>query len=171
MDKNKIESLLTEQALNGLSPDVEDLLEAYLSDHPEFQATAQSIRRTAELGRKAVSAPLPSDLPPFPKERMLRAVQRSYWKSVGRWGLSTAASILIGIGIGTFFIQKQPMPEPAQLYAQPSTNTSGLDSARAFWSTQTYIQQYQESRTKRIESKPNTTLQKQIRNLKNGGIL
>ena len=173
MDQNTIESLLTEQALNELSPDVEDLLEAYLADHPEFQETAEAIRRTAELGQKAVSVPMPSDLPPFPRRQIQQAAERSRWKHIGQWGFSTAASILIGIGIGTFFIQKQPVYEPAQLYAQPSANTSGLDSARAFWSTQTYVEQYQKSRSEpiQIQTKPDTTIQRRIQNLKKGGYL
>lgn len=172
MDKNKIETLLMEQALHELSTDAEDLLEAYLSDHPEFMETAESIRRTAELGQKAVSFPLPSDLPPFPREKMLRAIQRSCWKRAGRWGFSVAASILIGIGIGVFSARQPRISEPPERFAQSApVNTSGLDSARAFWSAQTYMDRYQKSRTKRTESKTDTILQKRIQNLKKGGTL
>lgn len=171
MDKNKLESLLTEQALSGLSPEVEDLLESYLADHPEFQVMAESIHRTAELGQEAVSVPTPSDLPPFPGERILYAMQHSRWKQLGRRGFSIAASILIGIGIGLLFTHKQRAFEPIDLFAQPPVNTRGLDSARAFWSTQTYLERYQKNRTKQIESKPDTTLQKRIQNLKKGGYL
>ncbi len=99
MDIHIMESLLMDQALDALSPDVAQLLQAYLSDHPEFQPLSEAIRETAVLGQKAVAAEMPTEMPRFPRERLSQKPRQAGWPSVRRWK-TIAACILLGMGIG-----------------------------------------------------------------------
>ncbi|MFC1793521.1 anti-sigma factor family protein [Planctomycetota bacterium] len=148
MEQHIIESLVMDQALNTLSPDTEQLLKAYLSEHPEFQEIADSIHQTATLGQNAVTVERPTRIPPFPRERLIRRLRHTRWTAIQGWK-TIAAAILIGISIG--FVLKQPRHidhQPNQLASVvqgPSETvplSSGLDTARALWSSKTYRDGY-----------------------------
>jgi len=148
MNQHTIESLVMDQALNALSSDTEELLKAYLSEHTEFQDMADSIHQAATLGQNAVTAARPTDIPLFPREQLVRQFRHTSWIATRGWK-TIAASVLIGIGIG--FVLRQPSHidhQPNQLASVvqgPSETvplSNGLDTARALWSSKTYLDRY-----------------------------
>ena len=148
MNQHIIESLVMDQALNTLSPDTEQLLKAYLSEHPEFHEIADSIHQTVVLGQKAVNIDVPFVIPPFPRERLVRRLRHTRWTAIQGWK-AIAAAILIGISIG--FVLKQPRHiehQPNQItsivqgHSETVPLSSGLDTARALWSSKTYRDGY-----------------------------
>lgn len=175
MDRNLLEQFLTDQALGQLPTETTALLDAYLADHPELASLAEAIQETAALGEQAVKAELPKTLPAFPKERMLEPVRPVIRKGQSRW-LSVAASLLIGIGLGSSALlwRSEPVQQkPGQtVFGQVETlsDTSGLQTARAFWSGQTYREQYEQSR-RRKQQQPKTEMKKQIEQFKKRGLL
>lgn len=153
MNQHIIESLVMDQALNALSSDTEQLLKAYLSEHAEFQDMVDSIHQTATLGQNAVTAERPTKIPPLPRERLTHRFRHNRWMVRQRWK-TIAASILIGLVIG--FVLKQPSHIDHQsdqlisVVQGPSETiplSSGLDTARAFWSSKTYRNRYGNSFT------------------------
>jgi len=142
-----------DQALDALSPEMGQLLQAYLADHPEFRHLADSIHQAVDLGQKAVAGEMPTDIPAFPRKRLMHRFRYSSWITLQGWK-TIAASILIGIGIG--FVTKQPSHidhQPNQFASAvkgPSETaplSSGLDTARAFWFSKTYHDRYRNYRT------------------------
>ena len=174
MNRDLLEQLLMDQALNELSPESTALMDAYMADHPEMQSLADSIREIVAIGEKAVHAELPTSLPPLPKEKLLLPGRLTSWSVTNRW-VSVAASLIIGFGIG--ISAKLWQNEPSQ--TDPGTIASvqsqpvpgGFETARAFWSSQTYIDRYQRNRKERIIRNEDTELQKQIQNIKKRGLL
>ena len=142
MKPETIESLLMDQSLEQLAPEVEELLEAYIAEHPQYQETAESIRQSAALAKQAVSCETAGELPPFPKERFMHMEKTNRWKLFCRWGLSAAACLLIGALIGISLIQQQNVDKQQQFISggviaansQTVPDTRGLETARAFWS-------------------------------------
>jgi len=148
MNQHVIESLLMDQALNALSPEMGQLLQAYLAEHPEFRHLADSIHQTVDLGQKALAREMPTEIPAFPRKRLMHRFRNSSWITLQGWK-TIAASILIGIGIG--FVLEQPshidhQPNPlASVVNGPSETvplSSGLDTARALWFSKTYHDRY-----------------------------
>lgn len=174
MNRDLLEQLLTDQAMNELPPETIALLDAYLVDHPEMQSLADSIRETVAIGERAVHAELPTHLPPLSKEKLLSSSRPVRWSTMSRW-VSVAASLIIGFGIG--ISAKLLQNEPSQTYPGPITSvqlqpvSGGLETAQAFWSSKTYIERYQKSRKDHIERNQSTELQKQIQNFKKRGLL
>ncbi len=173
MNRELLEKLLMDQALNELSAESTALLDAYLADHPELQSLADSIQETVAIGQKAVRTELPT-LPAFPKERLLSPSRPAAPKMVGRW-MSIAASLLIGIGIGTSSLLWQPKLSQEHtgggLVVQAQPASDGYETARAFWSPKTYLQRYQESRKERSLRNENTELKNQVQKFKKRGLL
>lgn len=175
MNRDLLEQLLMDQAFNELSPETTALLDAYLSDHPELQPLANSIQETVQLGERAVHAELPATLPPLRKDMLLQRNRSSYWSSTSRW-LSVAASLIVGFGLGISTLLLQNTPHPTYSEANASSLQSqpvagGFEAARAFWSSKTYIDRYQQRRGEQIKRKEDTELQKQIQKFKKRGLL
>lgn len=175
MNRDFLEALLMDRALNELPPETTKLLDAYLADHPEMQALDDSIQETVATGERAVHAELPTALPAFPKERMLGRRRFAGWNTVSLW-MSVAASLVVGIGIGMSAMQW--MDEPRQQHAglmvsqvESQPNSDGFESAQAFWSSKTYIDRYEKIRKDRTQRNGNTKLQKQIQEFKNRDLL
>lgn len=175
MNRDFLEALLMDRALNELPPETVKLLDAYLADHPEMQALDDSIQETVALGERAVHAELPTELPPFPKERMVSRRRFAGFNTANLW-ISVAASLLIGIGIGMFGMRWKDEPPQkhtglmvSQVQSQPKSD--GLESAQAFWSSKTYIDRYEKIRKDRTQRNGNTKLQKQIQEYKKRDLL
>lgn len=175
MNRDFLETLLMDRALNELPPETTELLDAYLADHPEMQPLDDSIQETVAIGQRAVHAELPTELPGFPKERMLFRRRFAGWNTASRW-ISVAASLLVGIGIGMSAMQWKDEPPQkhlglmlSQVQSQPKSD--GFESARAFWSSKTYIDRYQKIRKDRTQRNGNTKLQNQIQTFKKRGLL
>ena len=174
MNRDLLEQLLTDQALNELPPESAALLDAYMADHPEMQSLADSIRETVAIGERAVHAELPTRLPPLPKGKLLSQGRLNPWSVTSRW-VPVAASLIIGFCIGisaNLLRQEPPQTHPdsiASVQSQPVS--SGLETARAFWSSQTYIDRYQKNRKDRTQRDENIQLQKQVQKFKMRGLL
>jgi len=173
MNRNLLERLLMDQALNELPDETTALLDAYLADHPELQSLADSIQETVTIGKRAVQADLPP-LPAFPKERLLSRSGPAGWKTTRRW-MSIAASLLIGIGIGTSSLLWQTrLPQgriSSEPYVQAQPVSDGYKSARAFWSSKAYMQRYEKSRKEWNRKNENSKIQMQIQKFKKRGLL
>jgi len=148
MDKHIMESLLMDQALDALSPETEQLLQAYLSDHPEFQPLSEAICEIAMLGQKAVAAEMPTEMPRFPRERLSQKPRQAGWPSVRRWK-TIAACILLGMGIGFSLrqlVRIDSRPGSTVVATQAQAETTRLPESvkvtRAFWSVKTYQTRY-----------------------------
>ncbi len=129
---------------HALSPDTEQLLQAYLSDHPEFQHLSEAIHETAILGQKAVAAEMPAAVSSLSRERLFQQPQHVGWPSVRRWK-TIAACILLGMGIGFFLRQSvriDPQPRSTSVAIQAQAETTHLPESvkvtRALWSVNTY---------------------------------
>ncbi len=175
MNRDLLEQLLMDQALNELSPESTALLDAYLGDHPEMHSLADSIRETVAIGERAVHAELPTRLPPLPKEKLFSHKRTARWSMTARWG-SVAASLIIGFGLGisATLLQNKPSQTDSDTIAyhvQSQPVSGGLETARAFWSSQTYMDRYQKNRKDRTQRNENTELQKQIQQFKKRGLL
>ncbi len=175
MNRDFLETLLMDRALNELPPETVKLLDAYLADHPEMQPRDDSIQETVAIGERAVHVELPTELPAFPKERMLSRRRFAGLNTANLW-ISVAASLLIGIGIGMSGMrwkneppQKHPGLMVSQVQSQPKSD--GFASAQAFWSSKTYIDRYQKIRKDRTQRDGNTKLQKQIEEFKKRELL
>lgn len=175
MNRDFLEALLMDRALNELPPETTKLLDAYLADHPEMQALDDSIQETVAIGERAVHAELPAELPPFPKERMVSRRRFAGWSTANLW-ISVAASLLIGIGIGMSGMRWKDEPPQkhaglmvSQVQSQPKSD--GFESAQAFWSSKTYIDRYQKIRKDRTQRNGNTKLQEQIQEFKKRDLL
>jgi hypothetical protein len=173
MNQQIIKSLVMDQALNTLSPETEQLLKAYLSEHPEFQEFAESIHQTVALGQKAVNIDVRCVIPPFPRERLLRQLRHTRWIAIKRWK-SIAAAILVGISIGFVFQQPRHIEHQAdritsivQGHSETVPLSSGLDIAQTYWSTKTYYTSYKDN-LKRIKTKTDRSGYEKDRN---GGLL
>lgn len=147
MNEHVMESLLLDQALNALSPETEQLLQAYLSDHPEFQSLSDSIHQTAALGQKAVAAELPAAIPPFPRERWAHQPRHVSWLSRYAWK-AMAACVLMGMGIGFSLTQLQHLDRqssdaaPGLAHVTPESVSGGRQAAHTLWSMETYENRY-----------------------------
>ena len=178
MNRDTLESLLMDHAFGELSEDCQQLLKAYLQDHPEYDSLAKSIRQTAEIGHKAVALREQPSLPEFSADR-LKVSQKHYKLTLqSRWWFSLAACLIIGFSIGSFLhFARQPvetndfMKELTSISAQSKVQSAGLESARAFWSAKTYIKEFQKNRSELKDNDPDSNIQKRIREFKNGGIL
>ncbi|MHC4855868.1 MAG: anti-sigma factor family protein [Planctomycetota bacterium] len=175
MNREYLEQLLIDQALDELPPETAALLDAYLSDHPEQQPLVDSIQETVQLGKKAVHAELPTRLPTLRKDKLIQCDQKVSWLSTSRW-LSVAASLIIGfsLGISAILLQDTPLPtysDPAVSSFQPQPVEGGFEAARAFWSSKTYIDRYQKRSKEPVIREKDTELQKQIQKFKKRGLL
>ncbi len=154
MNEHIMESLLLDQSLDALSPDVGHLLRAYLSDHPEFQHLSDAIHQTAALGQKAVAVEMPTEMPAFPGERLVQQSHPVRWQPIRAWK-AIAACILIGMGIGFSFkpsLHRDPEAGPTTIVTQAHAEVKPLSGSRevtrAFWSAKTYQALYENNRTR-----------------------
>ncbi len=153
MNEHIMESLLLDQALNALSPDADHLLQAYLADHPEFKPLSDSIHQTATLGQKAVAMDLPTEMPAFSGEGLVRPPRSLRWQPMRTWK-TMAACIFIGMGIGFMlkpFLYHGPQAGSttiAQAQAETKPLSSGREVTREFWATKTYQALYRKNRTR-----------------------
>lgn len=179
MKSETIESLLMDQSLEQLSPEVEELLEAYIAEHPQYQQTAESIRQSTVLAKQAVSCETVSELPPFPKERLTYLEKTNRWKLFSKWGLSAAACLLIGAFIGISLTQRQDVDRQQQFTRtgiitanmQTIPDTRGLETARAFWSAEKYANVFSKNRNASVEERNQTDIDRAIEKFRKRGLL
>jgi len=179
MKPETIESLLMDQSLEQLPPNVEELLEAYIAEHPQHQKMAKSIRQSAALAKQAVSCETTSELPPFPKERIMNLDKTNRRILFCKWGLSAAACLLIGALIGVSLTQRQDMDRQQQftnggiiaVNMQTVPDTRGLETARAFWSAEKYENLFMKNRIAPAEKRNQTDIDRAIEKYRKRGLI
>lgn len=110
IDQAALEKVLIDRALGVLSPEVEELLRAYLARDPEAATLARRLNETVDLAKRALQTEPDAPLPPFPTARMRRAQgnRRRRQRLVAAVGL--AVSMLVGLGIGALWFRHGPTP-------------------------------------------------------------
>ncbi|MCL2641317.1 MAG: hypothetical protein FWD53_10760 [Phycisphaerales bacterium] len=101
MDDLKLEALLMDRALGGMSPEVAGLLDAYLERDAESRGRAEAWENVAGLAKRAMREDRVAELPAFPRRR-LEAVR--WWGRLGRvavWGGAMAACLAVGWFLGS----------------------------------------------------------------------
>jgi hypothetical protein len=179
MKQETLESLLMDQSLGQLEPDVEELLEAYIAEHPHYWQTAESIRQSTALAKQAVSCEMSDELPPFPKERIIHLEKTVRWKLFCKWGLSAAACLLIGTLIGIALTTRQDAGNQQQFtnggilatHMQSASDTRGLETARAFWSAEKYTNLFMKDRIAPAEKRNQTDIDRAIEKFRKRGLL
>lgn len=178
MNHQILESLLMDQTFGELSPECEQLLTAYLEEHPEYKTLTESISNAAAIGQQAVIRETQQRLPSFSLERMQIAQKKETRKHCGRWWVSAAACLVFGILIGVLSTSGNERLSETDLIVglemlsvKTKAESPGLESAQAFWSTQSYIRQFQENRTKRNENKSGSIFQQNVEKFKKRGAL
>lgn len=133
MDDAILERLMIDDALQALAPDVSALLAAYTAGMPAAGERRARWRDLADAARAALEVEASEELPPFPANK-LRTSQR--WHKA-RIGLSVAAVLALGVGIGSWWPTK-PAAAPtvgriaSPLQSEPPRSTGIQD----FWSSQ-----------------------------------
>jgi anti-sigma factor RsiW len=95
MDDAILERLIFDDALGALSPDASALLAAHIQTLPGGSERLAGWRRLAETARAAMPAEPPLALPPL----RIGKLSSNPWR-IGRIGVSIAAVLIMGVGIG-----------------------------------------------------------------------
>ena len=144
MKPESLEGLLIDRALGELSPEVAELLNAYLSANPRAAKKATAWTETWRLARNAMASDVDARRQPLPK---LKPHGRNSWNwRVRRTELlRLAACLIIGVtaGWGLFAAQVERVPESA-VATQPSE----------FWSV---------NRLKEVYSRPSARKHRPVR--------
>ncbi len=113
MERQAIERLAMDAALGELNEDAEAMLSAYLSEHTEARAWAQSMTAVCTRTRNAIDAGTTrSDTLTVPAHRRTSI----HWAPVARWAAVVMISLLIGAGIG-----RRPSPTAPSVNATIET--------------------------------------------------
>ncbi|MGA2440991.1 MAG: hypothetical protein ABSH08_08535 [Tepidisphaeraceae bacterium] len=132
MDKQTLERLMIDEALGALEPDVSLLLSAYCETLSNCDAELAAWQRVAAGARAAMPEQATEELPPFAAPVRLSRPWR-----LARIGVSIAAVLAIGVGIG-LRMAPQPSHPPQSNVTVQSTTTEMPRSAGVsdFWSSQ-----------------------------------
>ena len=147
MNAETLERLLMDRALDGLSPDVEGLLAAYLERDVEAAARGREFSTAAATARQVLASGTGVSLPPFPAARIRKLEQSRRQLRWVRNIAGVAASLLIGIGLGAAFSgQRALVPGGADTRLIVSdgviqTVARAEPSADGFWSAQRLYEQ------------------------------
>jgi len=138
MKPETLESLLIDQALGGLSPDVDELLTAHLVLAPAAARQAGRLAATVQQAREAVAAPLAVPQRPLAVGRLQSALKAQRWRVLAGEGMRLAACLALGLALGWMGhsvrrgapVAAAPLPvRPATAGTEPSA-----PPAAGFWS-------------------------------------
>src|SRR5579862_9170455 len=115
MDDATLERLIFDDALGALSPDASALLAAHIQTMPGGSERLAGWRQLAETARAAMPTASPQALPPFPVSRIVS----NPWR-IGRIGLSVAAVLFLGLGIGLLFPHRLTSSPQVAITPQPT---------------------------------------------------
>jgi anti-sigma factor RsiW len=128
MKNEVLERLLVDRAVGELPPDVEELLGAYLLQHPAARKEAAQIRETLRLARLALAGQAAAPLP---------ALNTSW--HVPNWAWRMAACFVCGLSLGIFAMRGRNEPPrvtaavPSRpVVAKTTADETGIWSARRF---------------------------------------
>lgn len=163
MKTETLESLLFDQAMGELRPEVVELLEAYATQNPDAARQAAELVATVRLAREATAWPREAPTSPLAVARLQR-VQTAMRRRTTAWELTRlAACVALGLFLGwqahpnrsrLVDAVAQLAVEPASLDAGPERRQTG-DRRQDFWSLANLeaAQREQESGTSRPASR------------------
>jgi hypothetical protein len=132
MDQATLERLMLDDALGALSADASELLAACVRTLPGGDERLAAWRRVAATARAAMPGESAKVLPPFPTRRTVS----NPWRMV-RTGLSVAAVLALGVGIGLWMPRRPVAVTQVAVVSQPivaeGPSTVGVHD---FWSSQ-----------------------------------
>ncbi len=142
MNAETLQSLLADRALQELAPETQELLEAYLEEHPEIAARAESLAATTRLARAALGTqtapPSPMPVSGLPWKRRSLGTS-AFWR---KEGLRLAACVAFGALAGWEMRTLGPAtPVVGSSPAVAALKTGALEprpaarGASGFWST------------------------------------
>jgi hypothetical protein len=128
MDDAILERLIFDDALGALSPDTSALLAAHVRTLPGGGEKLKAWQQLAETARAAMPAEPPLALPPL-------RIRQNPWR-IGRIGLSIAAALILGLGIGLLHphggnVSPQPAIAPSPVAVEMPASAGVQD----FWSS------------------------------------
>lgn len=141
MNPQTLERLLIDRKLGELSAETTELLDAYLAANTEDEHVAREIDRVLTTAHAALHQPAEAALPPFPRDRIDRARNRSGYRAPATWlrPLSMAAAIALAFILGMRMSGRAPTNESAYrevIAVVPSTEES---SSHDFWSVRNFV--------------------------------
>src|SRR5438270_592353 len=95
-----LERLLIDRSLRAVSPDVGELIAAYLDEHPVQNAVAAEVDQTVALAERCLGRNQPVMLPPFPAQAARRAQQSVRRRALVIRIATVAACMFLGFGAG-----------------------------------------------------------------------
>ena len=100
MMDERLEALLIDRALDGLSPEVCWLLDEYLAEHPGYEVPAEQFRTTVELARRSLATNADRERAMARGFRLLpvRGMRKAAWLL---WPAACAACLVLGWRLGT----------------------------------------------------------------------
>ena len=140
MKPETLESLLIDRALNELSPEVGELLDAYLAQNPSAAAGVARIGDAIELARQAVAAPDEAPQRGFAVEL---AQRRSWldWFQVPRIELvrlAACTALGLALGLSVTSVWREPatvfVSSPKPIVVAKAGAGENDHSAAQFWS-------------------------------------
>lgn len=138
MNDRMLESLLLDRTLGELSPEVSELLDAYLQLVPHVGAQAKTFDATVQLARRAVSPPAPAPVPPIPLHKPM-----GHWR---REALALAATLCLGALVGWTLAHRSSPSDVVAVAAGPTLADGGFSSGErasvartTFWSMSHFV--------------------------------
>lgn len=141
MNPATLEKLLIDRKLGELPTETTELLDAYLAGHAEDEAVAREIDRVLETAHAALNQPADAALPPFPQDRIDRALNRPNRRPSATWlrPLSLAAAIALAFMLGMRMSGQAPTDADEfrdVVVVAPSPEES---SGHEFWSVRNFV--------------------------------
>lgn len=144
MDAETMERLLIDNRLGELSPDTEQLLEAYLHVTPGADAILAEIDSVIDLADRALRADPPAAaeaLPPLSIEDALRRVRAPQPYDRTGWArpFALAASIILAFLLGTRWTSAPSVPSPGRIDGVARSSHAASPDGAEFWSVAKYV--------------------------------
>jgi len=109
MNRETLNALLMDRALEALPSDTEMLLDAYLEQNPEAAAELEQVCEVVGLAKQVLKSEHPVSLPEF---RIPLQIRRQKQRRYLSQAIGMAASLMMGLWIGHKVLITPPAPMP-----------------------------------------------------------
>jgi len=142
MKPEMLETLMLDRALGELPLAVTELLDEYLTQHPDAARQADTLAVTLQLARRAVAMPCETAPRPLALDQLRQVQPARRWRGLTRATLPLAACVVLGLTLGWYARALRPAPTRAQASRPESTTVRAIpvepsssgDGAARFWS-------------------------------------
>ena len=140
MKPEMLETLMLDRALGELPLAVTELLDEYLTQHPDAARQADTLAGTLQLARRAVAMPCETAPRPLALDQLRQVQPARRWRGLTRATLPLAACVVLGLTLGWYADAPRPAPalaprpEPMAARAVPVEPSSSGDGVLRFWS-------------------------------------